>query len=70
MLRHVQAFDAFTGDNGPHEEHDFGAIDLPETKKVFWNIDYYDRTLTAGSDDPADPHLTRRVLTIMLNSDY
>ncbi|MGD9914732.1 MAG: hypothetical protein AB7S80_11685 [Rhizobiaceae bacterium] len=24
------------------------------------NIDYYDRTLAAGSDDPADAHLTRR----------
>ena len=37
---------------------------------VFWKIDAYDRTLEFGSDDPADPSVTRRVLTIMLASEY
>ena len=65
----VRAFDAFTGDNDPHGEHDFGAFDLCG-ERLFWKIDYYDKDLSFGSPDPADPAVTRRVLTIMLASDY
>jgi len=65
----VRAFDAFTGDNDPHGEHDFGAFDLCE-ERLFWKIDYYDQDLRFGSPDPTDPAVTRRVLTIMLASDY
>jgi len=70
ILRHVQRFDAFAEDNDPYGEHDFGAIDLPDIEKVFWKIDYYDLDLEFGSEDPADPMVTRRVLTIMLASEY
>jgi hypothetical protein len=65
----VRAFDAFTADNDPHGEHDFGAFDLGG-ERLFWKIDYYDKDLRFGSEDPADPAVTRRVLTIMLASDY
>jgi hypothetical protein len=27
LLAKVRAFDVFTGDNDPHGEHDFGAVD-------------------------------------------
>lgn len=65
----VETFDTFTRDNDPHGERDFGAFDI-EGERVFWKIDYYNRTLDAGSEDPADPAQTVRVLTIMLASEY
>ena len=78
----VETFDAFTPDNDPYGERDFGAIyqgvdgvwsasrpaDVMVT--VFWKIDAYDHELRFGSEDPADPAVTRRVLTIMLASEY
>lgn len=67
--RAVQTFSAFTDDNDPYGEHDFGAFDLAG-ERLFWKIDYYDRDLRYGSDDPADPAVTTRVLTIMLASEY
>jgi Protein of unknown function (DUF3768) len=54
---------------GPHGEHDFGAIDLPNVGKVSWKIDYYAADMERGSKDPADPTQTERVLTIMLASE-
>ena len=78
----VETFDAFTPDNDPYGERDFGAIYLDgegrwtttrpalPAETVFWKIDAYDRDLQFGSDDPADPAVTRRVLTIMLAHEY
>ncbi len=80
----VETYDGFHPGNDPYGERDFGAIyqgcngrwsclppkagDPVET--VFWKIDAYDRDLRFGSDDPANPAVTRRVLTIMLASEY
>lgn len=66
VLTKVRIFDAFTADNDPYGEHDFGAFDQIGAGRVFWKIDYSDPTMTAGSANPADPRMTRRVLTIML----
>jgi Protein of unknown function (DUF3768) len=68
-LRHVREFDTFTDDNDPHGEHDFGALEL-FGHKLFWKIDYYDLALEYGSEDPANPAVTTRVLTIMLAAEY
>jgi hypothetical protein len=65
----VETFDAFTPDNDPHKERDFGAFEH-NGQRIFWKIDYYDTTLTKGSEDPSDPRQTVRVLTIMLASEY
>ena len=65
----VIAFDSFTADNDPYGEHDFGSITM-RGHKLFWKIDCYDKELCYGSSDPADPAVTRRVMTIMLASEY
>src|SRR5262245_39730770 len=69
VLQTVANFDDFTEDNDPHGEHDFGSFELVN-RKFYWRIDYYDRDLKCGSDDPADPEKTTRVLTIMFASEY
>ncbi|MDQ0462937.1 hypothetical protein QO010_000685 [Caulobacter ginsengisoli] len=68
-LADVRAFDTFTADNDPYGEHDFGAFDLAG-ERLFWKIDYYNLDLGGGSENPADPAVTCRVLTIMLASEY
>ena len=48
----VETFDAFTPDNDPYGERDFGNFEhAGET--VFWKIDYYAPSLEAGSEDPS-----------------
>ena len=81
----IETFDAFTEDNDPHGERDFGTIyqladgrwttERPrlrddERERVFWKLDYYDRQMRFASEDAADPAVTRRVLTIMLSDEY
>lgn len=69
VLERVRTFDAFSEDDDPYGEHDFGSfVHYGET--IFWKIDYYDRTLTAGSEDRTDPEATIRVLTVLLASEY
>ena len=69
LLAKVRAFDAFTEDNDPHGEHDFGAVDEAGVR-CFWKIDCYDREMTMHSDDASDPTVTTRVLTVMLAEEY
>jgi len=65
----VERFDAFTENNDPYGEHDFGAFEY-NGQRVFWKISYYDPTGTVHSTDPADPAKTVRRLTIMLAEEY
>lgn len=69
LLIKVARFDMFTPDNDPHKEHDFGAIDHAGSR-YFWKIDYYDLAMQMHSPDPADPDVTRRVLTVMRADEY
>jgi hypothetical protein len=68
-IRKVATFDAFSADNDPHGEHDFGSFDLAG-HSFFFKLDYYDPRLEFGSDDPADPAKTTRVLTLILAKEY
>jgi hypothetical protein len=65
----IATFDDFCTANDPHGEHDFGVFDF-EGARIMFKIDYYDKTLTYHSPDPADPAVTERVITIMLAEEY
>ena len=65
----MSTLDEFDADNDPYSEHDFGSFELCN-REFFWKIDYYDKELQFGSEDPADPEKTTRVLTLMLAQDY
>jgi hypothetical protein len=69
ILHAVQTFSVFNEDNDPYQEHDFGTFKHNGTT-VNFKIDYYDVNYEYLSEDPADPKLTRRVLTIMTASEY
>ena len=69
VLAAIAAFEAFDADNDPYREHDFGALDAAG-ERVFFKIDYYDRSGCYASPDPADSSVTRRVLTVMLADEY
>lgn len=66
----VEMFDALDWRNDPHGERDFGSFYHDDGSYIFWKIDYYAPDMQHGSEDPADPAQTVRVLTIMLASEY
>ena len=69
LLDKVQKFNDFNEDNNPYGERDFSRIEHNGTN-YFWKIDYYNETMDAGSENPADETITTRVLTIMRADEY
>ena len=69
ITERVRSFEEFEEANDPWGEHDFGRFEY-DGQTVMWKIDCYDTKLKWGSPDPADPAVTRRVLTIMLAEEY
>ncbi len=64
-LKAVRDFEDFPVENDPHGEHDAGDRVVFE-QQIIWKIDYFDPSMTHGSEDPADIEHTRRVLTVIL----
>lgn len=84
-LAAITRFSRFDEHNDPYGEHDFGAVyrltsaawtqDRPKealtiAQTVLWKVDCYDNDLMFGSEAPWDEGRTKRVLTIMLASEY
>jgi hypothetical protein len=69
VLQQVRQFDRFDRDHDPHGEHDFGNFEI-EGHRFFFKVDYYDLEMQGGSEDPADPAKTTRVLTVMKAEEY
>ena len=67
LMQAVRSFDAFSENNDPHGEHDFGTISWMG-QKVFWKIDYYDEALEYWEDPLSST--CHRVLTVMLAEEY
>jgi hypothetical protein len=71
----VATFNAFSPDNDPYGEHNFGSLDVDANdgqgpQRILWKIDLYDTEIEVGSPCPEDPDQTHRVLTIMLPEDW
>jgi hypothetical protein len=69
VLTAVRTFDAFTRHNNPHGENDC-AFFMVDGERYFFKLDCYDKTMEYGSEDPSNPEITVRVLTIGTAEDY
>jgi Protein of unknown function (DUF3768) len=69
IIKTIAVFDDFCHANDPYEEHDFGPFEV-DGHRIFFKIDYLDQAVTCHSPDPADPSVTKRVITIMLAEEY
>ncbi|WJY18323.1 DUF3768 domain-containing protein [Alteriqipengyuania flavescens] len=69
LLAKLAEYNGFDEDNDPHGERDFGDLELFGAD-LLWKIDYYTADMKHGSDDPADPETTVRLLTVMMAEEY
>lgn len=69
MISAIIDFDDFSEDSDSYGEHDFGCLSF-QGEPVFWKIDYYDLAMTGESPDPANPDVTRRMMTVMMAWEY
>lgn len=65
LASELASYKDFDPGNDPHGERDFGLLSL-WGHDLLWKVDYYDKQLEYGSEDPADPAVTHRVLVVML----
>lgn len=62
-------YDAFSEEADPYGLHEMGVLEV-QGRAVWWRIDLYDCDYRFGAETPSDPSQTRRVLTILLPSEY
>ena len=64
LFKELQEFSDFNPQNDPSGDRSRGEI-VMDNFTYIWKIDYLDTTMTMVSDDPADPSVTTRVLSII-----
>lgn len=69
ILHKVRVCEDFTEASDPYGEHDFGIVKQND-ESYYWKIDCYDKDLQYGSEDPADPEQTTRIMTVMCRYEY
>lgn len=69
ILYKVQHFSDFNKNNNVYGERDYGSFAF-KGDVIIWKIDYYDKNYRFMSENPADPTITNRVLTIMTSEDF
>ena len=69
ILHKVRLFNEFTKANDPYGEHDYGRF-THNGENIMFKIDYYNKTYDSISDDPSNPDITNRVMTIMCADEY
>lgn len=69
ILERVRTFKDFNKGTDPYFEHDYLSFDY-KGEKIIAKIDYYDKDYRFMSENPADPTITNRVLTIMTAEEY
>lgn len=67
VMEAVRDYTGFDSENDPDGDHRSGAVKIG-LDQFSWKIEYYNRTLSNPSVDPADPNVTARVLTIRWNN--
>ena len=69
ILERVRTFNDFNKSNDPYLEHDCSSF-MYNGEKIIWKIDYYDKNYEFLSNNPSDPTITNRILTIMTADEY
>ena len=70
ILERVRTFSNFNKGNNPYNEKDFSSFDY-NGDRIIWKIDYYSSSdMRYGSDNPADPNKTTRIMTIMCADEF
>jgi hypothetical protein len=69
VIDRIKTFTEFDSGNDPYHEHDFVSLEVAG-QRFFAKIEYYDRDLRFGADDPSDPERTTRIMTVMLAEEY
>jgi hypothetical protein len=69
LVQTIATFDDFCTVNDPRREHDFGEFEFDRTPVTF-EIDCYDKNPNFHTQDPADPAVTERMITLMLAEEY
>lgn len=73
ILLKLSQYSSFSEDNDPWGARDFGIMTVGkpgDDHKLYWKIDLFDLAYEYGSEAPSDTRQTRRLLTLLLPSEY